>query len=122
MAMANMNLIGVFVTKVYHVQVLACGGGGGGGGGGGNQKIIPQNFSNFGDIITCMYNTHALYPSVKIPVPMKGFNVIETKSLLREFHYQILFSIDGALLFEGTVISQKLSHRNFFFIDTYFFS
>ena len=31
MAMANMNLIGVFVTKLWHVQVLACGGGDGGG-------------------------------------------------------------------------------------------
>ena len=29
MAMANMNLIGVFVTKLWPVQTLACGGGGG---------------------------------------------------------------------------------------------
>ena len=29
MAMANMNLIGVFVTKLWPVQALACGGGGG---------------------------------------------------------------------------------------------
>ena len=28
MAMANMTLIGVFVTKLWHVQALACGGGG----------------------------------------------------------------------------------------------
>ena len=28
MAMANMNLIGVFVTKLWPVQTLACGGGG----------------------------------------------------------------------------------------------
>ena len=28
MAMANMNLIGVFVTKLWPVQALACGGGG----------------------------------------------------------------------------------------------
>ena len=34
MAMANMNLIGVLVTKLWHVQALACGGGGGGGDGG----------------------------------------------------------------------------------------
>ena len=27
MAMANMNLIGVFVTKLWPVQALACGGG-----------------------------------------------------------------------------------------------
>ena len=31
MAMANMNLIGVFVTKLWPVQALACGGGGDGG-------------------------------------------------------------------------------------------
>ena len=30
MAMANMNLIGVFVTKFWPVQALACGGGDGG--------------------------------------------------------------------------------------------
>ena len=57
MAMANMNLIGVFVTKLWPVQVLACGGGGGdggGGGGGGTKTIISPKFSNFGDII----NTH----------------------------------------------------------------
>ena len=29
MAMANMNMIGVFVTKLWPVQALACGGGGG---------------------------------------------------------------------------------------------
>ena len=32
MAMANMNLIGVFVTKLWPVQALACGGGDGDGG------------------------------------------------------------------------------------------
>ena len=31
MAMANMNLIGVFVTKLWPVQALMCGGGGDGG-------------------------------------------------------------------------------------------
>ena len=60
MAMANMNLIGVFVTKLWPVQALACGGGGGGdgggdggdgGGGGGTKTIISPKFSNFGDII-----------------------------------------------------------------------
>ena len=54
MAMANMNLIGVFVTKLWPVQALACGGGDGGGGdgGGGRTKtIISPKFSNFGDII-----------------------------------------------------------------------
>ena len=54
MAMANMNLIGVFVTKLWPVQALACGGGGGDGGGGGATKnIIPPKFSNFGDKIIC---------------------------------------------------------------------
>ena len=50
MAMANMNLIGVFVTKLWPVQALACGGGGGDGGG--TKTIISPKFSNFGDIIT----------------------------------------------------------------------
>ena len=55
--MANMNLIGVFVTKLWPVQALACGGGGGGGGGGdggdggATKNIISPKFSNFGDII-----------------------------------------------------------------------
>ena len=47
MAMANMNLIGVFVTKLWPVQALA----GGGGGGGATKNIIPPKLSNFGDII-----------------------------------------------------------------------
>ena len=60
MAMANMNLIGVFVPKLWPVQALACGGGGGGdggdggdggGGGGATKTIISPKFSNFGDII-----------------------------------------------------------------------
>ena len=40
MAMANMNFIGVFVTKLWPVQALACGGGGVDGGGGGATKSI----------------------------------------------------------------------------------
>ena len=48
MAMANMNLIGVFVTKLWPVQVLACGGGDGGGA---TKNIVSPKFSNFGDII-----------------------------------------------------------------------
>ena len=50
--MANMNLIGVFVTKLWPAQALACGGGGDGGGGA-TKIIIPPKFENFGDIITC---------------------------------------------------------------------
>ena len=51
MAMANMNLIGAFVTKLWPVQSLACGGCGGGGDGGATKNIIPPKLSNFGDII-----------------------------------------------------------------------
>ena len=62
MAMANMNLIGVLLTKLWPVKSLACGGGGcgdgdgGGGDGGGDgrgatKNIISPKFSNFGDII-----------------------------------------------------------------------
>ena len=51
MAMANMNLIGLFVTKLWPVQALVCGGGGGGGDGGATKNIISPKFSNFGDII-----------------------------------------------------------------------
>ena len=60
--MANMNLIGVFVTKLWPVQALACGGGGGdggdgggGGGGGATKTIISPKFSNFGDIIISQF-------------------------------------------------------------------
>ena len=44
MAMANMNLIGVFVTKLWPVQALACGGGDGGDGGA-TKTIISPKFS-----------------------------------------------------------------------------
>ena len=37
--MANMNLIGVFVTKLWPVQALACGGA--------TKNIISPKFSNF---------------------------------------------------------------------------
>ena len=47
--MANMNLNGVLMTKLWLVQVLACGGGGDGGGA--TKNIISPKFSNFGDII-----------------------------------------------------------------------
>ena len=48
MAMANMNLIGVFVTKLWPVQLLTYGSGGDGGA---TKNIISPTFSNFGDII-----------------------------------------------------------------------
>ena len=53
MAMANMNLIGVFVTKLWPVQALACGGGDGGGA---TKTIISPTFSNFGDIMILINN------------------------------------------------------------------
>ena len=60
MAVANMNLIGVLVTKLWPVQALACGGGGDGGdggdGGGATKNIISPKFSNFGDIIILTNN------------------------------------------------------------------
>ena len=70
MAMANMNVIGIFVTKLCRVQALACSGGDGGGGDGGDggrtKNIIPPKFSNFGDIIT--YHTHQLTPGSDINI------------------------------------------------------
>ena len=59
MAMANMNLIGVFVTKLWPVQALACGGGDGSGG---TKTIISPKFSNFGDIIIYIYIYIVLSP------------------------------------------------------------
>ena len=43
MAIANMNWIGVFVTKLWPVQALACGGGDVGA----TKNIIPPKFSIF---------------------------------------------------------------------------
>ena len=68
MAMANMNLIGVFVTKLWPVQALACGGGGGDGGDGGDggatKTIISPKFSNFGDIITYNWDIQVVMLSI----------------------------------------------------------
>ena len=72
MAMANMNLICVFVTKLWPVQALAYGGGGGGGGGdggdgGATKNIISPKFSNFGDIIiNLLHNIHAQVKGIKL--------------------------------------------------------
>ena len=46
MAMENMNLIVVFVTKLWPVQGLVCGGDGGA-----TKNIISPKCSNFGDTI-----------------------------------------------------------------------
>ena len=66
MAMVNMNLIGVFVTKLWPVQALACGGGGDGGdgGGGATKTIISPKFSNFGDIITFCHLLYKIKPVI----------------------------------------------------------
>ena len=63
-----MNLIGVFVTKLWPVQALACGDGNGDGdgdgdgGGGATKNIISPKFSNFGDIISTYRKLqHVLY-------------------------------------------------------------
>ena len=47
MAMANMNLIGVFVPKLWPVQALACGGGGDGGDGDGGDGGATKNIISF---------------------------------------------------------------------------
>ena len=52
--MTNMNLIGVFVPKLWPVQALACGGGVGGSGGA-TKNILSPKFSNFRD--NTIYNT-----------------------------------------------------------------
>ena len=52
MAMANMNLIGVFVTKLWPVQALGCGGGGGDGDGGTTKNIISPIFLISGILLT----------------------------------------------------------------------
>ena len=61
MAMANMNLIGVFVTKLWPVQALACGGGDGGA----TKTIISPKFSNFGDIINGQY-VNSTFPCLRL--------------------------------------------------------
>ena len=45
MAMANMNLIGVFVTKLWPVQALACGAGDGGGRDGRRRRNQKHNIT-----------------------------------------------------------------------------
>ena len=57
MAMANMTLIDVFVTKLWPVQALACGDGGGA-----TKNIIPLKFSNFRDIITILMDIRIVLP------------------------------------------------------------
>ena len=82
MAMANMNLIGVFVTKLWPVQALVCGGGGGDGGDGGATKnIISPKFSNFVHIISDGHRSLYVHEEiidfhlashVLTPTPVKG--------------------------------------------------
>ena len=70
MAMANMNLIGIFVTKLWPVQALACGGDGGGA----TKNIIPPKFENFVGIMflvvpryNYMYPVWPVVQKCKIP-------------------------------------------------------
>ena len=69
MALANMNSIGVCVTKLRHVQALVCGGGGGGDSGiGGTKNIIPPKFSNFEIFKFRGYNYVTYIASLKLVV------------------------------------------------------
>ena len=69
MAMANMNLIGVFVTKLWPVQALACGGGDSGGAA--TKNIISPKLSNFGDIITgSLPMAHTIRPEHTLAAPI----------------------------------------------------
>ena len=102
MAMANMNLIGVFVTKLWPVLALACGGGGGGdggdggdGGGGATKTIISPKFSNFGDIIiTICQQFTILQNSEKVIYLLKACDRDVTAILakwLEKIHYYYKF-------------------------------
>ena len=57
MAMANMNLIGAFVTKLWPVQTLGCGGT--------TKNIISPKFSNFWDIIKSLMKNLLFIPKNK---------------------------------------------------------
>ena len=89
MAMANMNLIGVFVTKLWPVQALACGGGGDGGDGGATKNIISPKFSNFGDIII-MFKQFELILFISIHRRKKLINLVRSKNVtyVSESHQQ----------------------------------
>ena len=66
MAMANMNLIGVFVSKLWSVQALACVvgvSGGEGGDIGATKNIIPPNFLNFRGY----YHNTILQTGIQVP-------------------------------------------------------
>ena len=76
MAMANMNLIGVFLTKLWPVQTLACGGSA-------TKNIIPSKFSNFGDIIIWVPSTDPCGTS---------------HGIVNSFELMYLYLINGSLL------------------------
>ena len=73
MAMANINLIGVFVTKLWPKlwPVQAVCDGGGEDGGGATKNITSPKFSNFGDIIR----------------PLSIYTVLPTGQSMRRFSY-----------------------------------
>ena len=109
MAMANMNLIGVFVAKLWHVQALACGGGDGGGNGGdgGATKNII-----FGDIITLLRikflhvnqltnkNKKGVYESIN-----QAINQFISEYVHADIIYIIMISIYSCTIFTGTQIT-----------------
>ena len=73
MAMANMNLIGVFITTLWPVQALACDCGRDGSG---TKNIIPPKFSNFGDIITVFHLISLIGTSVHVPLHIGQHSLI----------------------------------------------
>ena len=77
MAMANMNLIGVFVTKLWPVQALACSGGST------TKNIIPPKFSNFGDIINVLPDQR--YHSIAFRIHV--YHIYCTINLCSRFHF-----------------------------------
>ena len=90
MAMANMNLIGVFVTKLWPVQALACGGT--------TKNIISPKFSNFGDIIT------RIILDLFQPIKIKILDI-----LLRQFSNK-LYKYAVVLLFHISFVNNYCHH------------
>ena len=104
MAMANMNLIGVFVTKLWPVQALACGGGDGGGGGGATKNIISPKifkFRGYNNMVTHYFGTNILM--------VFGFNVLfdtyQTSECCGKINYIRLFLLPSGY---GRVIQMSI--------------
>ena len=81
-----MNLIGVFVTKLWPVQALACDGGDDGGDGGATKNIISPKFSIFGDIIT---TKHSYTGTVNVCPKRRSARISQyNTSILTTFDYK----------------------------------